>query len=130
MQRLVLILKSSKPLDDPSSYRSICLLDMMGKLLESVVYERLLLLAEENGAVSNNQYGFMRARSTIDVIKHLIRLASHSIVGDRWKDDAKKYCALITLDVKNAFNSADWRFYKSARRERLCWSQSNLQTSK
>lgn len=28
--------------------------------------------------------------------------------GVRWKGGDKKYCAVVTLDVKNAFNSADW----------------------
>ena len=33
-QRLVLLRKGNKPLGDASSYRPICLLDTMGKLLE------------------------------------------------------------------------------------------------
>ena len=33
-QRLVLLRKGNKPLEDASSYRPICLLDTMGKLLE------------------------------------------------------------------------------------------------
>ena len=39
-QRLVLLRKGNKPLEDASSYRSICLLDTMGKLLEEMILQR------------------------------------------------------------------------------------------
>ena len=35
-QRLVLLRKGNKPLEDASSYRPVCLLDIMGKLLEEI----------------------------------------------------------------------------------------------
>lgn len=34
--------------------------------------------------------------------------AREAISGKRWKRGSKKYCAIVTLDVKNAFNSARW----------------------
>ena len=40
-QRLVLLRKGYKPLGNVSSYRSICLLDTMGKLLEELILQRL-----------------------------------------------------------------------------------------
>ncbi|KAL4104700.1 hypothetical protein QTP88_019982 [Uroleucon formosanum] len=39
--RLVLIRKADKPLDTPSSYRLLCLLDCLGKLLEKILDNRL-----------------------------------------------------------------------------------------
>jgi len=39
--KLVLIRKPGKPLDNPSTYRPICLLDGCGKLLEKLVVARL-----------------------------------------------------------------------------------------
>lgn len=30
------------------------------------------------------------------------------IEGNRWKGGSKQYCAIVTLDVKNAFNPARW----------------------
>ena len=39
-QRLVLLRKGNKPLGDASSYRPICLLDTMGKLLEELILQR------------------------------------------------------------------------------------------
>ena len=40
-QRLVLLRKGYKPLEDASSYRPICLLDTVGKLLEEMILQRL-----------------------------------------------------------------------------------------
>ena len=57
-QRLVLLRKGNKPLEDDSSYRPICLLDTMGKLLEELILKRLqAYLVGENG-LSENQFGF------------------------------------------------------------------------
>ena len=40
-QRLVLLRKGKKPQEDASSYRPICLLDTIGKLLEEMILQRL-----------------------------------------------------------------------------------------
>jgi len=39
--RLVLLRKGDKPLDVPSSYRPLCLLDCLGKLFEKIIDNRL-----------------------------------------------------------------------------------------
>lgn len=117
IQRLVLIPKGNKPADDPSSYRPICLLDTMGKILERLVYNRLLPIVEEKRALSDRQFGFRKSRSTIDAIKMVIDTAADAIEGERWRWGAKEYCAVTTLDVKNAFNSAEWPHVLESLRE-------------
>ena len=68
-QRLVLLRKGNKPLGVASSYRPICLLDTMGKLLKELILQHLqALLVEENG-LSENQYGFRKSRFTVDAIQ-------------------------------------------------------------
>lgn len=104
-QRLVLLPKPNKRLGDPSSYRPICLLDTMGKILEKVIYNRLLPAVEERHGLSDRQFGFRRARSTVDAIRRVTSIIRAAIEG---KGAERKYCALVTLDVKNAFNSARW----------------------
>ncbi|XP_060665723.1 uncharacterized protein LOC132798010 [Drosophila nasuta] len=76
LQNLVLIPKPNKPLDSPSSYRPICLLDTTGKILRGC--------------------------------SQVTDIARRAIAGRRWRGDAKEYCIVMTLDVKNAFNSANW----------------------
>ena len=107
-QKLVLLPKGNKPPDDPSSSRLICLLDTAGKVLERIIVNRLEEFYEGTRGLSQNQYGFRKARSTVDAIGVVVDTARKAIAGRRWKRGAKRYCAIVTLDVKNAFNSANW----------------------
>lgn len=107
-QHLVLLPKGKGEIGEPSAYRPICLCDTKGKAFEKVVYNRLLSHAENNGGLSNMQFGFRKYRSTIDAIKVVIDIASEAIEGTRWAGGSKEYCAIVTLDVKNAFNTANW----------------------
>ena len=80
-QRLVLLRKGNKPLEDISSYRSICLLDTMGKLLEKLILQRLqTLLVGENG-FSENQFEFWKGRTTVDVIQAIVDTAAKARRG-------------------------------------------------
>lgn len=108
LQQLVLLPKGDKSPDDPSAYRPICLLDTIGKILERIVYVRLLTVAENRGALSESQYGFRERRSTTDAIKTVVDTAAAAIEGERWLAGTKEYCSVVTLDIRNAFNSADW----------------------
>ncbi|CAB0040499.1 unnamed protein product, partial [Trichogramma brassicae] len=49
-----------------------------------------------------------KGRSTIDAIEDVISTVREAIAGKRWYHGTKKYCAVVTLDVRNAFNSARW----------------------
>ncbi len=108
VQRLVLLPKPKKPPEEPSSYRPLCMLDTIGKVYESIVRNRLELAIQKAGGLSERQYGFIKKRSTIDALSEVVDIAKCAISGKRWKGGTKEYCALITLDVKNAFNSAKW----------------------
>lgn len=107
-QHLVLLPKGNKSHGAPTSYRPICLLDTMGKILERIIYNRLLAIAEKNGTLSDLQFGFRRGRSTVDAIKVVVDTAAAAIQGERWRWGTKEYCAVVTLDVRNAFNTAGW----------------------
>ncbi|CAB0038989.1 unnamed protein product [Trichogramma brassicae] len=107
-QRLVLLPKPGKPPDEPSSYRPLCMLDTAGKILERIICDRLEAFTERPGGLSERQYGFRKGRSTIDAIEDVVSAAREAIAGKRWYRGSKKYCAVVTLDVRNAFNSARW----------------------
>lgn len=83
-------------------------LDTIGKLLERIIYVRLLTAAEGKGALSECQFGFRERRSTTDAIKTVVDAAKAAIAGERWLYGTKEYCSVVTLDIRNAFNSADW----------------------
>lgn len=104
-QKLVLLPKPGKPPGDPSAYRPICLIDTVGKLLEKVILNRLTRYTERESGLSGSQFGFRKGRSTIDAINAVLSTAEVAVEPKR---RGKRYCAIVTLDVKNAFNSASW----------------------
>ena len=86
-QKLALLRKCNKPLEDAPSYRPISLLDTMGKLLEEMFLQRLQgHMVGENG-LPDNQFGTKARRET---------------------DKRKGFCALISIDIRNAFNTTRW----------------------
>lgn len=95
--RLMLIEKPGK-IDGRTTYRPLCLLNVVAKLLEQIINRRLIDEMEEKGALSSMQFGFRKGMSTVDAIKK---------VQDSTRE-ANNFAVMITLDVKNAFNSASW----------------------
>jgi len=112
--KLVLLYKGQgKPRDRPSSYRPISLLDGAGKVFERILLNRLETHAARVGALSDSQHGFRRSRSTTGAIEEVIGTAQKAGRGPVQNRDL---CVLVTLDVKNAFNSAPWRLIDEALR--------------
>lgn len=106
--KLVLIHKGAdKPPDEPSSYRPISLLSTVGKL-----YERLLLgrvnihLNNTVRGLSDSQFGFRAGRSTEDALAAVLEATDEAA---RVPARNRGICAVVSLDVRNAFNSAPWR---------------------
>ena len=54
------------------------------------------------------QYGFSKRQSTIDAIWRVVAIARDAIESERWWFGTKEYCAVVTFDVSNAFNLANW----------------------
>ena len=110
-QRLVLLRKGNKPLGVASSYRPICLLDTMWNLLEEMILQRLQgHMVRENG-LSENQFSFRKRRSTVDAIQAVVDIATKArgVTGKR-----KGFCALSSIDIRNAFNTAKWNICMEA----------------
>lgn len=111
IQRLVLLRKGDKPLNDPSSYRPLCMLDSLGKLLECLMLRRLEERIDDLGGLSPMQHGFRKGKSTIDAISEVVNIATQAkMLGG--------YCAIITLDIKNAFNTVKWEVVLEAFRNK------------
>jgi len=112
--KLVLLYKGQgKALDQPSSYRPLSLLDGAGKVFERVLLNRLEPHIARVGALSESQYGFRRCRSTSGAVEEVLgvaRAANRGPVQDRG------LCVVVSLDVKNAFNSAPWLLIDKALR--------------
>lgn len=98
--RVVLLRKGTKPEGVPSSYRPLCLLNDVGKMLEFLLSRRLDDHISSRGNLSPNQYGFRKNMSTDDAVRQL-----HNTIVNEANDG--KFCLAISLDIKNAFNTID-----------------------
>lgn len=55
------------------------------------------------------RFGFRKNRPTVDAIKAVVDAAAAAIEGERWLFGSEECCSVVTMDIRNAFNSADWR---------------------
>jgi len=84
------------------------MLDTVCKIIEGIIHSRLEGALVETNGLSDMQFGFRKALSTIQAVGKLCEIADKAIEGKRWLYGTKQYCIAATLDVKNAFNSASW----------------------
>lgn len=98
--RVTLIRKPGKDPARPEAYRSLCIADAGAKLVEYILHKRL----QEFGGTKQlapNQLGFRKGRSTLQALDVVLEKAEMSARKQR-------YCALITFNVRNAFNTLRW----------------------
>lgn len=99
--RVVLLKKGNKPDGVPSSYRPLCLLNDVGKILEFLLARRLEDHVSNSGGLSVNQFGFRKGRSTDDAVRELHNDLLEGV-------DGGKFCVAVGIDIRNAFNSVKW----------------------
>lgn len=105
--RLILIRKPGKPESEYSSLRPISLISTASKLLEQLIAIKINQTLENGLNLSEKQYGFRKGRSTIQAIQHVHNLA----MAEKSKTlKTRGLCVLITLDVRNAFNTVSWDY--------------------
>ncbi|CAB0043167.1 unnamed protein product [Trichogramma brassicae] len=116
-QRLVLLPKPGKPPDEPSSYvRCVCWTQRARswKGLYAIAWRFLLRDLEAYRICS--MASAESVRRSMPSIESVIATARRAVAGKRWHRGTKQYCAVVTLDVRNAFNSARWNNILSALR--------------
>ena len=84
----------------PKSYRPICLLSMVGKLLERLMATRMAPIFHDHALSSDRQYGFRPGRSTVDAITKLREKVEQM--------SEKRYVLAIALDISGAFDNVWW----------------------
>lgn len=95
---VVTLLKADdKDKSDPSSYRPICLLPVLGKVMEGIILRRLKVDCDPR--FSERQFGFRSGRSTEDALHKFMALQERN---------GKKYVLSLFLDISNAFNNLWW----------------------
>jgi hypothetical protein len=100
--RLILLRKEGRPLDSPSAYRPICLLDEVVKLLKGVVTACLEAhMMRRVPGWHDSQYGFRRGRLTVDAVGRVRSMVKDMITR-------QGVAIAVSLDIMNAFNSIPW----------------------
>ena len=83
-----------------ANYRPVSVLPSVSKILERLMYNRMLQFIEKYLLITEWQFGFRPHRSTQDAISHFVEYVTGNLDG---KDDV---CALF-IDVAKAFDSLD-----------------------
>ena len=100
--KLIPIIKPGKETsDDIAKSRPISLINTAAKLLEKVLNNRIMHHVYSNNLISKNQFDFTPQTSTVAAVMAFKEHIQNSI-----KDG--QYVAVISLDVKGAFDAAWW----------------------
>ncbi|MES9975007.1 MAG: reverse transcriptase domain-containing protein [Candidatus Thiodiazotropha sp.] len=113
---VVSIYKRSGSKKDPNNYRSIFLLDVIGKIFSGLVCQRLLAYSEPT--LSDTQMGFRRYRSTMQAIVSLRHLIQNAI-------DQHTPLVMTFVDLKKAFDSVPHRAIYESLKSINCSSRVN-----
>lgn len=97
---------------DPSivkSYRPVCLLPLLGKVLERLIKLRMKGILEEKN-LSERQFGFRKGKSTEDAIMEARRCA----------ESKEGHVLALLFDIKGAFNNLWWPKILEGLKKRNC----------
>ena len=97
--RVIPLYKSGEQ-DIFTNYRPVSVLPAFSKILERVMYNRVLKFLNKNNILSDNQYGFRKHHSTSYALTCLYDKISSAI-------DNKEYTVGIFIDLSKAFDTAD-----------------------
>ena len=100
---LIPIVKPGKPENTKSSYRPIALTSSLCKLLEKIINARLVHTLESTSFFSPYQYGFRKARSTIDPLT--------KIQTDIYRSFKNKcHTVAVFFDIQKAYDTT-WKHH-------------------
>ncbi|KAH1027163.1 hypothetical protein HUJ05_000723 [Dendroctonus ponderosae] len=85
MSKLILIEKPATPADVGRKYRPICLLDVLGKVLESIINRKLNDELDRTGSLNDNQYGFRKAHEGFEREISEAKREERDATVERWQ---------------------------------------------
>ena len=97
--KVIPIFKGGKQ-TQPGNYRPISLLSNLDKIIEKLIYSRLISFLNKYNILNDNQYGFRQAHSTTLAVSQFYENLLHS------QDNGRATCAIL-LDLSKAFDSVN-----------------------
>lgn len=97
--KVILIWKSGKSPETATSFRTICLINTLAKLFELLIKLRLECEVNDRKGLHERQFGFRKGKSTLKALEWIKK---------RVENTPKRWLIIITIDVRNAFNSLSW----------------------
>lgn len=98
---IVYFLKPHKEPNLPTSYRPICLLPTLSKLLEKIINYRLTFHLETSHFFSENQHGFRERKSCETALLALTNIINYNRTH-------KLLTHVISIDIHKAFDAVHW----------------------
>jgi len=99
--KILPVTKLGKESSEVSKFRPISLLNIGGKVLEKVLINTINHHVFLQGFMNKNQYGFTPQKGTIDAAMEIKEIVKEGLA-------AGDVTALVSLDVKGAFDAAWW----------------------
>lgn len=101
---MLVLIPKEMPVDQLNpKVRPICLLDEIGKILETILVDRIRAWMRDNPAArwSRDQYGFNEGTSTTDALMTVYNYIQEA-------NSQGRIVVAASLDIQNAFNSLPW----------------------
>ena len=89
---------------EPSNYRAISILSQSNKILEKLIYSRIINITEKNNLVCENQFDFRKNSSTIFAINSIYDKFINNV-------DQNLYTCCLFLDLSKAFDTVDHEIF-------------------
>ena len=83
---------------DPNNYRPISLLPTLSKILEKLIFKRMIDFLNTHNVFTNSQFGFRQKHSTVHALLNFVNKVAHSI-------DNHSHLIGIFLDFSKAFDT-------------------------
>jgi len=87
-----MIQKPNKPGDATSSYRPISLLPFLAKILEKLIFKRILPIISDKKVLPNYQFGFRSSHSTTHQLQRVVDAITFS-------QEKRLFCTTAFLNI-------------------------------
>lgn len=114
-QAKVILIPKAKSEDKPEDkrYRPIAINSILGKVLEKLIKDRLYHFLYKNNHLNKYQFGFTHNTSTTQALQEIKKRIARAKID-------KMNIILVSLDIKNAFNSIQPKIVTSKLEEYQC----------